>query len=203
MDGRNSPPKGVAVLVHGQGKTGASMDAMADSYGSFGWDSLVLDMRAHGESGGNWRTMGFLESKDLSFWLTWVTDKVPNIPLIVHGEGTGASAILRFAVNAPDSPGKQRVKGMVLDNPALNEGYRFRENIKRILAWPIFYAGPLLLVEILSLACCGITLKRMNLAPASRQGSPFSRIRIPLVLFENQDNEEKKERIANLIRRLS
>lgn len=65
-----------------------------------GYNVVLPDARAHGESGGDYISYGFLEQNDLADWVAWVkTQLSPNGQIILYGEGMGAETIL-FAASS-------------------------------------------------------------------------------------------------------
>lgn len=70
-----------------------------------GCNLLLLDPRAHGESGGEYFGFGCLEQYDLAAWLGWAEETLGGQTFILWGEGTGANTILFAAASGllPDS----------------------------------------------------------------------------------------------------
>ena len=67
--------------------------------GAEGYNLLLLDQRAHGESGGNVFGYGFLEQHDLAAWINWASETLSTQQFILWGEGTGANTALFASVN--------------------------------------------------------------------------------------------------------
>lgn len=74
-------------------------------YEETGCNILLLDQRAHGESGGDYFGFGYLEQKDLVCWLNWAESALGSASCILWGEGTGANTALFAAAGGllPDS----------------------------------------------------------------------------------------------------
>ena len=66
-------------------------------YLSAGFNVLLVDLRAHGESGGNSVTWGVYEKCDLDQWVDWVREKYPKGVVGVHGLSMGAVTALLHA----------------------------------------------------------------------------------------------------------
>ncbi len=83
-----------AILVHGYGRDGTFAYDYADEYLKRGWNVLIPDLRASGQSQGEFITMGALESKDIAFW----TQKLPpDAKIVLHGVSMGAATVLLTA----------------------------------------------------------------------------------------------------------
>ena len=60
-----------------------------------GFNALVVDQRAHGNSGGTTITFGINESKDCICWINYVNDRFgTNTPIILSGLSMGAATVL-------------------------------------------------------------------------------------------------------------
>ena len=87
-----------AVLIHGYGRDGTFAYDYAEEYLKRGWNVLIPDLRASGESQGQFITMGALESQDILNW----TEKIPaDSKIILHGVSMGAATALMTAAHNP------------------------------------------------------------------------------------------------------
>ncbi len=87
-----------AVLIHGYGRDGTFAYDYAEEYLKRGWNVLIPDLRAAGESEGKFITMGALESQDVLNW----TEKIPaDSKIILHGVSMGAATALMTAALEP------------------------------------------------------------------------------------------------------
>lgn len=96
-DGR-SAPTGTAVLLHGFGMERWQMMTWAAALAQDGWRTVLVDLRGHGRSGGNHRTWGPQDGKDLAT----VADALESEnliagPLVVLGTSYGGVAALHWA----------------------------------------------------------------------------------------------------------
>ena len=87
-----------AILVHGYGRDGTYAYDYADEYLKRGWNVLVPDLRAAGESEGEFITMGALESRDV---FDWVGKLPPDSKIILHGVSMGAATVMMTAALKP------------------------------------------------------------------------------------------------------
>lgn len=81
------------VLAHGYHGTWRDCLIHARQYSEHGFNPLIVDMRAHGESGGAWIGLGWLDRRDLVAWCAWLAQDA-DARIVVHGEGMGAAAAL-------------------------------------------------------------------------------------------------------------
>lgn len=78
-----------------------------------GYNLLVIDQRAQGESEGQHMTMGILERKDCHTWLKWLEEHtdLTEVPVYFMGISMGASTVLM----ATGDPMPSYVKGIIAD----------------------------------------------------------------------------------------
>lgn len=85
------------VFVHGI--TGSRLMGLwyAPIYLEAGYNVLIYDSRASGESGGSSVSWGFYEKQDLDQWIDWVEEHNPKGIIGVHGVSMGAATALMHA----------------------------------------------------------------------------------------------------------
>lgn len=78
-----------------------------------GYNLLVIDQRAQGESEGDYMTMGLYERKDCHTWLAWLEEHtdLTEVPVYFMGISMGASTVLMAA----GDPMPSYVKGIIAD----------------------------------------------------------------------------------------
>jgi len=87
-----------AILIHGYGRDGTFAYDYADEYLKRGWNVLIPDLRASGQSEGQFITMGALESRDVRDWAAKLPD---DAKFILHGVSMGAATALMTAALEP------------------------------------------------------------------------------------------------------
>lgn len=85
--------RGTMVYLHGSADNRASGVYIAERFLARGFDALVYDSRAHGESEGNTCTYGYFEKHDLSRAI----DGLHAQPIVVVGVSLGAAVALQAA----------------------------------------------------------------------------------------------------------
>ena len=89
-----------AVLVHGWGgdKSDEHILATAPVYHGEGYNVLVVDLRAQGESGGRRRTLGYRETRDVLGALLWLKKRgYRPEDTVLHGWSMGGTTVVRAA----------------------------------------------------------------------------------------------------------
>jgi uncharacterized protein len=85
--------RGTVIYLHGSADNRASGVHVAERFLQRGFDALLYDSRAHGESEGNACTYGYYERKDLSHAI----DLVQARPIVVLGVSLGGAVALQAA----------------------------------------------------------------------------------------------------------
>lgn len=86
------------ILAHGYGGHGTEMMLYARRWAHMGFNLLVCDMRGHGESGGRFVGMGWLDRLDLVSWARWiVSEHGQDVRIALHGHSMGGAAVCQAA----------------------------------------------------------------------------------------------------------
>jgi uncharacterized protein len=85
--------RGTVVYLHGIADNRASASGVIQRFGRLGFDVVTYDSRAHGDSGGDVCTYGYLEKHDLRR----VLDTVSAGPVFLMGTSLGAAVALQAA----------------------------------------------------------------------------------------------------------
>ncbi|MGZ9585437.1 alpha/beta hydrolase [Paenibacillus marinisediminis] len=88
----------VAIIVHGYT---AAMPWSSQFSGIFmkkGFNILLIDQRAHGQSEGKYATFGYKEKYDIQAWVDWtVNRKGEDCVIALHGQSLGGGTVLEYA----------------------------------------------------------------------------------------------------------
>ena len=82
--------KGSVVLVHGVNRSRIEMVKKTPFLHQHGWNSLLLDLRAHGESGGSATTFGVREKEDVRAAVGFARSRA-DAPVVLWGISLGGS----------------------------------------------------------------------------------------------------------------
>ena len=108
-----TPSNNTVVFVHGINGSRLLGLWYAPLYLQAGYNVLIYDSRASGESGGNSVSWGFYEKYDLDQWIDWIEQRYPNGNIGVHGVSMGAATAL---MHAEMNEATHRVKFYVADS---------------------------------------------------------------------------------------
>jgi pimeloyl-ACP methyl ester carboxylesterase len=103
-----SRPLANLIVCHGYRGCKESMHRFADHFSDF--NVLLFDFRAHGQSSGDFTSIGYFESNDVlaaadffkAFSLKHISDsKISNLPMVLLGLSMGGAAILKAVDKDP------------------------------------------------------------------------------------------------------
>ena len=126
-----------AILVHGYGRDGTFAYDYAEEYLKRGWNVLIPDLRASGESEGKFITMGALESRDVFDWAKKISDENPDAKIILHGVSMGAATVLMTAALEP-----KNLVAVVEDCGYTSAYEMFAAQLEKIFGLPEYPAMP-------------------------------------------------------------
>ncbi len=96
------PSRGTVVLLHGYGLDHESMVPWALRLAGEGWTCVLVDLRGHGQSGGNRISFGLREAEDLSNFTDELARRLQvSWPVNAVGVSYGAAVALRWASIEP------------------------------------------------------------------------------------------------------
>ena len=95
----NSNDKWV-VVIHGYGHNHKHMYPFAGFYLANGYNVLMVDQRAAGDSEGNWLTMGTAESQDIALWTQEIARRNSDAKITLFGVSMGAATAMLAAARS-------------------------------------------------------------------------------------------------------
>ena len=109
----NKKSNNLAIIVHGYQSKATDMIIIGKMYTEFGFQVMLLDLRGHGESEGDFTSFGYYEKYDLKRWINFaVRTYGSDINVLVHGVSMGAAtAMMTTGLDIP-----KNVKFLLLDS---------------------------------------------------------------------------------------
>lgn len=83
--------------MHGYGGNQTYMWNLASAYLRRGYQVLTPDLRASGQSEGQYVTLGVLESQDIVQWTSEIIKNDPEAEIVLHGVSMGAATVMLAA----------------------------------------------------------------------------------------------------------
>lgn len=108
-------------------------------YADAGWNVMVIDARAHGNSDGTYNTLGFEESLDDLAWAKFLHEEKGMEQVIFHGICIGAAGGM-YAITDPNCP--DYIAGLVTEGMFAYFGYSMYRQLvlRKRNFWPILHA---------------------------------------------------------------
>lgn len=85
------------VLLHGLYQNRSMCVPYIDMYEEMGYNVLLVDLRGHGESGGNQTDWGIHDVDDMNAWVDFLRSKNPSMEIGFHGISLGAAMALIYS----------------------------------------------------------------------------------------------------------
>lgn len=82
------------IMCHPYGTDAKYMLRCAEHYYDLGFNILLADARGHGESGGKFRGLGWLDRLDIISWVNKIIADDEKARIVIHGIGMGGTAAL-------------------------------------------------------------------------------------------------------------
>ena len=121
-------PEGTVVMVHGLNRTRVEMVKKVPFAHERGWNALLLDLRHHGESGGEATTFGVREKEDVRAAADVARERSAG-PLVLWGVSLGGAAVVLAAADDP------LVAGIICDSSFRNLRDTVAHHIRLFRGW--------------------------------------------------------------------
>lgn len=82
------------ILIHGYKSSNKHMMSYGAKYYEKGYNVLLPNNRAHGDSEGDYIGMGWLDKDDIVCWIDWISKNDSNAKIILHGVSMGAATTM-------------------------------------------------------------------------------------------------------------
>lgn len=120
----DSAAKGTVILIHGIMSNKSLLIAEASEYLYIGYNVMLVDLRAHGNSGGTTTTIGIREAEDVKLAYDYVVQKGDK-NIFLYGSSMGAVAVSR-SIAMYDL----QLSGVFLDMPFASMQSHFRARLR-------------------------------------------------------------------------
>lgn len=97
--------KGTVCMFHGHGGTKSGIFEEATAFRKAGYNTLLVDFRAHGNSEGNTCTIGYNESEDVKLAYDYVKNRGEK-NIVLYGISMGAAAVAKSVNDYPLFPSR-------------------------------------------------------------------------------------------------
>lgn len=183
------PARGTIVLLHGSSSCKEAMLGQAELLASVGYQTILYDSRAHGESGGEWATFGFFERQDFSRVLDEAERRFGGRetlgPVAIFGSSYGGAVALQAM--AEDG----RVRCAVVESAFADLRETVRDYQERTLGVPFAWVTRLALARAARLA-------RFD-PSAVRPEASAARIRRPVLVIHGVEDDRVSVRYGERI----
>lgn len=94
-----------AIVLHGYQSQATDMIVIGKMYNDMGFKVMLVNLRGHGESEGDFTTFGHYEKQDLKKWINYALRTYGNTDnILLHGVSLGAATVmLASAINIPEN----------------------------------------------------------------------------------------------------
>jgi len=129
----SSRPMGTVAVLHGIASCKEAMLPMARALARAGFNCILFDSRAHGESGGEFCTFGYYEKRDLSCYIDSTLARFEKVagPIAVIGGSLGAAVALQAMETDP------RIRCGVVESPFATLREVVYDYMKRLSGVPV------------------------------------------------------------------
>jgi alpha-beta hydrolase superfamily lysophospholipase len=133
-------PHGTVVMAHGLNRSRIEMVRKVPFVHERGWNALLIDLRHHGESGGEATTLGVKESEDVLAAAAFARARGGS-PVVLWGVSLGAASVMLAAARDPQIAGVicdssyRSLKDTVVHHLKVLRGWRWW--LRLVPVWPV------------------------------------------------------------------
>ncbi len=85
------------IALHGYRGDHLGATSLAQHYHDHNYQVLTPDLRACGDTDGDYLGMGWLDRKDILSWIDWIIAQDPEAKIVIHGVSMGAATTMMTA----------------------------------------------------------------------------------------------------------
>lgn len=123
-----------AVILHGFNGSMEDIYDVAMHYTEEGFNVLMPDLRANGESEGAFHGMGWTDRMDVINWIDLILQDNPSAQISIHGIDIGADAALMLS----GEPVKSSIKAIVAEGAYTSAWDVVKKEYEARYDWPVF-----------------------------------------------------------------
>lgn len=189
---KGKPQAPSILLLHGNGGSRGNCLKRAEVLAAQGYAVLLVTLRAHGDSTGDFNDIGYGARHDVVAGVEFLERRRPGRPVIVHGTSMGAAAAI-FAAGELGG----RVRAYVLESPYRDLKRAVRNRTENLLppglAW-VGYRGLLLAARV-------VLPDLERIAPIARIGAIPADVPV-LIMAGGEDRSARPEEARALFERV-
>lgn len=122
------------VILHGYNGSMEDIYDIAMHYAAEGYNILMPDLRANGESEGSFLGMGWLDRLDVINWIDLILEENPSAHVAIHGVDVGADTALMLS----GEPLKSSIKVIVAEGAYTSAWDVMKQEYEARYKWPVF-----------------------------------------------------------------
>ncbi|MBQ5850292.1 MAG: alpha/beta hydrolase, partial [Lachnospiraceae bacterium] len=90
-----------AIIIHGYKSSNTKMMDFGAEYYNRGYNVLLPNNRAHGDSQGDYIGMGWLDKDDIILWIDWIKQQDSQAKILIHGVSMGGATAMMLSGSNP------------------------------------------------------------------------------------------------------
>lgn len=163
------------ICIHGYGGKATGMVEYTEMFRNLGMNVLTVDLRGHGDSQGNYYTLGVRDSDDIILWTNWLKESFNADKIILFGISMGGATALMAAAK------KSELFSIVISDSAPSD---FNRMFMRILKHRMGLVAHLFIpmLYLYTRVFAGYSLKDAS------AGEYVSQISIPILYIHGQSD---------------